>query len=476
MRIFIRISLVIICSAIMSQHLMADIKNNQAKTINNYSGIVKHSNNAARIDPGIALDKLTSPFYPSRATTGSKTKITSDMFDPPELCGSCHIKIFKQWKGSMHSNAWRDPIYRAVLKKASESTEGMVDKLCIGCHSPVGLVTGEASVSGENMSYVSKQGVHCSFCHNVSDTTGLGNGAFVLTPELHGRRLVFGPFKDAKSTFHDTAYSELHTKSEFCGQCHNVSHPFNQMPIERTYDEWKDSWYAGQNIQCQDCHMTIGPGVNKRAGTATPFSKKREQIYTHYFIGGNVMVPKMLGSALHSKQAEQLLQAAATIEILRKKSLREQQMETITVKVTNVGAGHKLPTGFPEGREMWIDFKITDAEGVLFYQLGKIENGLTEKNTKSFKVTLGDKDGNIVDLKLWEADRVLYDTRIPAKGYSLVDYQFMIPSGLKSPLTISADLNYWSFPQKIVNHLLGDKTITVPIITMVSTSIQLTVN
>lgn len=38
------------------------------------------------------------------------------------------------------------------------------------------------------------------------------------------------------------------------------------------------------NVQCQDCHMK--PAQAK----ATPFSKEREKIFTHYFVGGNMLV------------------------------------------------------------------------------------------------------------------------------------------------------------------------------------------
>jgi len=435
-------------------------------------GMVKHYNNADHVDPGTAIDKKTSPFFPSRATTGPKGKVTSDMFEQPEVCGGCHVDMYKQWKGSMHSNSWSDPIYRAALNMASKGTDGAVDNLCIGCHTPIGLVTGEATPKGDKMSKVADQGVQCEVCHNISDSNGVGNGAYILTPKLHGRKLKFGPFKDAQSPYHDTAYSELHTKSAFCGQCHNVSHPFNNLPVERTYDEWKDSWYAGQNITCQDCHMTPGPGVTKNPGKATPFSKDREQIYTHFFVGGNVLVPTLLGSKMHADLAEEMLRAAATIEIMPKKSLDTKGIQSVSVKVTNVGAGHKLPTGFPEGREMWIDLKITDANGKEVYRLGKIDHGHTEKGTKSFKVVLGDKDNNIVHLELWNADRVLYDTRIPAKGYSVVDYQFMVPEGTKGPLKITADLNYWSFPQNVLEELMGKDAPIVPITEMATTSVM----
>jgi len=438
-------------------------------------GIVEHHNNASHIDTGIAASHGTSPFFPSRASTGIIAKVTADMFEEPEVCGGCHVDMYKQWNGSMHSNAWVDPIYRAALNAASKGTNGKVDKLCIGCHSPIGLVTGKATPKGDKMSKIAKRGVQCDVCHNISSSTGIGNGSYVLTPKLHGRKLKFGPFKDAKSPYHDTAYSELHTSSAFCGQCHNVSHPFNNLPVERTYDEWKDSWYAGQNIQCQDCHMTPGPGVTKNPGKATPFSKEREQIYTHYFVGGNVLVPRMLGAEGHALKAEEMLRAAGKIEIMPKKYLTTKGIQTISVKVTNIGAGHKLPTGFPEGREMWVDFKIKDAEGKEIYRLGKIEHGHTEEGTRSFKVVLGDKDGNIVHLELWDADRVLYDTRIPAKGYSIVDFPFTIPEGTKGPLTVTADLNYWSFPQSVLDELMGKDAPVVPVTLMTTTTAMMDV-
>jgi len=312
------------------------------------------------------------------------------------------------------------------------------------------------------MSEVADRGVQCEVCHNISETNGIGNGAYVLTPKLNGRPLKFGSFKDSQSPYHDTAYSVLHTKSEFCGQCHDVSHPFNRLPIERTYTEWKDSVYAGQGVQCQDCHM------KPARGKATAFSKEREKIYSHYFVGGNAVVPKMLGSDLHSDMAVKQLQDCATVQITAPTAFEAGRSATVRIKVTNTGAGHKLPTGFPEGREMWLDFKVTDAKGNTVYRLGKVEHGKTEPETKSFKVVLGDKNGNVVDLELLEADRILHDTRIPAKGFSELDYTFFVEPGAKGPLTLTADLNYWSVSPEWIQRLMGDKAPKIPIIKMAS--------
>ncbi len=169
-------------------------------------GMVSHKHNAGVTDPGYAVSKAESPFYPSRASSKGQ-KITPDLFDQPEVCGGCHTEIYRQWNGSMHSFAWKDPIYRTALAKASKNTQGKVDKLCMGCHTPIGVLSGEASPSGKGMSEVADKGVSCEVCHNISETNGIGNGAYVLTPKLHGSHLKFGPFKDAKSPYHDTAYS-----------------------------------------------------------------------------------------------------------------------------------------------------------------------------------------------------------------------------------------------------------------------------
>ena len=426
-------------------------------------GVVPHKDNTQQFDPGVATKN--SPFFPSRASTAGR-KTMSDQFDSPEICGGCHVEIYAQWKGSMMANAWTDPIYRAVLNAVSKATGGKVDKFCMGCHTPVGVVTGEAKPSGEGMSEIAGRGVQCDVCHNISDSMGIGNGSYVLTPKLHGRPLKFGPFKDAISPFHDTAFSPLHAKSEFCGQCHNVTHPFNLLPIERTYDEWRDSPYAGMNVQCQDCHMKPAPG------RATPFSREREQIHVHNIVGGNMLVPKMLGSEKHSKLAEEMLQSAAKVEIFAPSSLVAGAINKVRVRVTNVGAGHKLPTGFPEGREMWIDFRVMDGAGRTLYRLGEVRDGYTEDGTKSFKVVLGDKEGKVVDLNPMDADRILFDNRIPAKAYDDTEFSFLVPGDLQGKLQIVADLNYWSFPQGFLDQLMGKDAPTVPIAKMARASVR----
>lgn len=409
-------------------------------------GMVKHPDNTRHVDSGIA--SKADPFFPSRASTAGR-KLTPEHFELPELCGGCHLETYAQWKGSMHSNSWTDPVYRAALNLMSKASNGKIDKFCMGCHTPIGVVTGEATPSGKGMSAVADHGVQCEVCHNVSATSGIGNGSYVLTPKLHGRALKFGPLADAVSPVHDSAYSKLHTQSELCADCHNVTHPFNRLPIERTYTEWRDSSYSGEGVQCQDCHM------KPVRGRATPISKERENLHTHYFVGGNALVPRMLGSEKHAGLAEEMLQHAATLKITSPAAFDAGRRNQVKVRVTNVGAGHKLPTGFPEGREMWLDFRVVDARGSQIYRLGAIKSGHTERGTKSFKVVLGDRNGDVVDVNILDADRILYDTRIEPRGFREETFAFDVPVGASGPFKVIAELNYWSFSQELLNHLLG---------------------
>lgn len=429
-------------------------------------GILRPVSNRAEVDPMIALEG--APFFPSRAMTAGGD-LTPDMFTEPESCAECHTEIYEDWSHSIMGHSWTDPIYRALLKAASVATEGAVDNFCIGCHSPIGLVTGTADAVEGDLGGVVCQSVSCDSCHTMSSVTGAGNGSYVLEPVSFGRPVKYGPREDALSPFHDTTRSELHTKSEFCASCHNVTHPFNRLPVERTYDEWRDSPYNSKGISCMDCHMTPEPGIAMKPGRSAPDGKEREGVFAHTFAGANVTLHEYFGEEDSAARARKMLESAATIEFLDvPETLVPGKRVTVAMRVTNVGAGHKLPTGFPEGREVWIDFKVCDAEGNEIYRLGKIEHGRTEPGTRNFKATLGDAEGNIVDYKVWEAERVLSDTRLLPLGWADVDFTFPIPEDAIGPLELVADLNYTSFPQHILDALMGDEALESQIVLMTS--------
>jgi len=161
------------------------------------------------------------------------------------------------------------------------------------------------------------------------------------------------------------------------------------------------------------------------------------------------------------------------MELISVRNVRPGATATVVIRVHNSGAGHKLPTGFPEGREMWVDFRALDGQEKEFYRLGRIDGeGRLEEGTPSFKVVLGDDKGNIIDLEVWKASRILHDSRILPQGYADVRFYFQVPADLTGNLVIKADLCYHSFSQAFADLLLGKEAPKVPTVIMTTLSGQ----
>lgn len=382
-------------------------------------------------------------------------------FTEATVCSGCHVEIYDQWEGSMHFYALEDEFYKGMHALANEQTNGAIDAFCTSCHTPIGTFSGEVPpLEGPDISENSKDGVQCDFCHTVYDADGTGNASFVFKPSDTKR----GPFEDAVSPFHKTKYSELQTQSEFCGMCHDVSHPINNVPLESTYTEWKNSPYAEQGVQCQDCHMTPGPSVTKpNPGQAATMGPERPHIWTHQFVGGNATE---LADEDHQQLAIERLKSAASLSIETVPGASAGDPMQLQVTINNTGAGHYLPTGLTEVREMWLEISITDASGTELFQSGRVdEMGNLDPEVEIYNTTFEDADGNITHLP-WKATKVYSDKRVPPMGSLAQDYTVTLPPGAALPLTITAKLNYRTAPQAVVDELLGEASFRVPIIEM----------
>jgi hypothetical protein len=415
------------------------------------------------------IDEALTPLYsPHRAATSTGKVIPEHRFDDAKVCSGCHSDIYREWRSSMMSHSWDDPIYRALLSRASKASDGALDSFCTGCHTPTGLMTGQVtradnqSPPSVNNPETDLPGVDCESCHNISAISGIDNGSYVMN-DAGEKRVKYGPRQNAQSPYHETAFSPLHTESAMCATCHNVTHPLNGVPIERTYDEWYESPYRVAGISCQDCHMKPVKGKSAIMGP------ERSDRATHWFAGGNTTLLEHFGHTDNAKRARALLQSSATIELVdTPKRIQPGALAKITLKVTNTGAGHKLPTGFPEGREVWVDFQLKDGSGKTFYRSGAIKDGKTEPGTKNFMVRMGDKNGKKVEVEVWRITHIMSDNRILPKGHELVDYHIQIPNDIKGPVSISADVNYWPFSQAFADELLGKNALAVKVETITS--------
>jgi hypothetical protein len=417
-------------------------------------------------------------------------KVRIDQFIEPEVCEGCHSEIYEMWNGSMHSKAFVDPLWRAAtklfVKEAKTAGEILEMKACVKCHTPLGFrsysITSPES-DFDKVPELAAQGIFCNWCHNINEVKHLGDAGYEVEPGggEDDPSIMLGPFRDSDSDFHPTKYSELHTRSEFCGLCHNVSHAANRIPIETTYDEWKNSPYntgdSETSVMCQDCHMRQRPGVPSTGKTERPdnpgkacdYGPRRNHIWTHYFVGGNAIVTKLLGSDVHAQMAVERLQHAADLEIMKENVYRKNELSHMKIKVINSGAGHYLPTGLTEVRQMWLDVVISDARGRIILRSGSLdESGKIDKNAVLYHTVLGNEQGEPV-VNVAKADRVLFDYRIPPKGYVIERYAFTVPDDAVSPLNVKVTLKYRSASQELARTLLGEDAPEIPVIDMVST-------
>jgi hypothetical protein len=347
-------------------------------------------------------------------------EIGSDRFQPVTGCG-CHSALIDQWSTSMHAKAMTDPLYLLKRDKANAASDGALGVFCDSCHGPVAVMSGEYLDFG-NASEQSRQGVGCDFCHQVTGTgSPIGNTSQVV--EADGTKRA--QFDDSVSPAHETAYSAFHESAEFCGACHNVDHPADpSLHLEATYTEWKEGPYAAEGIVCQDCHMTPGPGVNKPyPGVAAGGGPQREHIYLMTFVGGNVG----LGDA---ELAEERLKAAIEIDMQVPEIVESRTSVPVEVTLTNVGAGHYVPTGLTEVREMWLEVVATSADG-----------SSEVIGERVFGTVLRDAEGNF-PVELWEAVAIESDDRIPPRESVTDTFEFTMPAS--EAVDISATLYYRS--------------------------------
>jgi hypothetical protein len=115
---------------------------------------------------------------------------------------------------------------------------------------------------------------------------------------------------------------------------------------------------------------------------------------------------------------------------------------------------------------MWLDVKITDAAGKTLLRSGEVDKkGDIDKDAVVYHTKLGDEKGDLLNVVL--ADRILYDHRIPPKGYMIESYAFYTPDDAVSPLNVEVTLRYRSASQELARILLGEKAPEIPIINMV---------
>jgi hypothetical protein len=315
-----------------------------------------------------------------------------------------------------------------------------------------------------------------------------------------------GPYVNPDSP-HDFYYAPFSQDASLCGTCHDVSNPvfsrdssgryvpnaFNtaapdfdptsMLPVERTFSEWSVSAYNtaagvyapqfGGNLDtvrtCQDCHMRDATGKGCKRGSAPT----RDDLAIHDLTGGNTFVPELIkdsyagsvnAEALDSGivRARRMLQLAATVDL---SVVPQSSGFDATVTVTNE-TGHKLPSGYPEGRRIWLNLRAYNSSDSLVYESGAYDTATAvlvhDADVKIYEIKpgisptlapiVGETAGPSFHFVL--NDTVYKDNRIPPRGFTNAAFD-----SIQSPPVAHsyADGQYWD----VTNYTLPGATARV---------------
>lgn len=389
----------------------------------------------------------------------------TNALQPASECNKCHAFANEgeladepfvtpvAWQGTMMGSSARDPVFWAGVAIAHQDEPGATAD-CVRCHAPRAFVGGrEAAISIDELLPDDLSGVDCELCHRmIADAeAAVGNARYTIDDVLGAdgdvpKRGPWDYLAGAKPK-HGYAVDEGYlASSRMCGACHDVTTaqtrldaagqslgvPFNE---QRTYSEWLASAFAvaGPDFKsCQDCHM---PAVANVAGCAE-FDAQGDRHATggrrHDLAGANRRMVELLkqvyGDAgekavadvffdIALESVDRTLAEAATLEVSGPAEVDlELGIAGLAVTVTN-NTGHKLPTGYSEGRVMWLE--VTGRYGgQVVYSSGRwiegqgLEGDPQQRTYEAHAVEHASQEAfHLLRNNTW-----LVDSRIPPKG------------------------------------------------------------
>lgn len=431
----------------------------------------------------------------SRAAPTEPESLTHPLASSGTECGMCHAFANPAshadapnhspivWQGSAMAHSARDPVFWAALALAGQDhPEETID--CVRCHVPNAFLSGRGDVqTPDALDPADLDGIGCDLCHRmVADPdVPLGNARYTLDDtDTNGTVAKAGPWSYELASPNHPWREDLDflPSSDHCGVCHDVTTArprldddgtviaagFNE---QRTYSEWANSAYAREGADaatCQECHM---PAVSDVAGCAA-FSESGELHATggrrHDLAGAHqdltLLMRQRYGSAGSNEiddafydatlAAQQEISARAlrlTVDAPAEFGGPDSPNLSLTVTLENL-SGHKLPTGYSEGRVMWIEVDgLVDGVSVVGsgrWQDGEIEADPQVRRYEGIAERLSDGRQNHLLLN----DHWRLDTRLPPKGLTpaldtdpVTDRYALTPEGTWSSVdTVTFDL------------------------------------
>lgn len=171
----------------------------------------------------------------------------------PEACGTCHPTQLADWKTALHSRAMGPGVAGQLVEMIRSEPDSAV--VCYTCHAPLAeqapLVRQDERIA-KNPVYdpaLHERGVVCAACH-VRRHERFG------PPKRDGS--LPSPAPRESLPHNGVTRSPAFLRSEFCQGCHQFApdgYALNGKLLENTYQEWEQSRFARDGVQCQDCHM-----------------------------------------------------------------------------------------------------------------------------------------------------------------------------------------------------------------------------
>lgn len=146
------------------------------------------------------------------------------------------------------------------------------------------------------------------------------------------------------------------------------------------------------------------------------------------------------------------------------------QEVVINVAVANSGAGHKLPTGSADLRQMWlavdtqvggrvIPITATPAAGSDAFDVagrGKFDSEILgadiPKGSRVYRTVFLDAR-NQQTLQSYEATRIVFDNRLEPSETRKETYRFVVPATASGKIVLRAGVNYLSYPSSFAARL-----------------------
>jgi len=417
---------------------------------------------------------------------------TASDFGSPQECRQCHQRQYDEWIMSMHAYGQVSPVAFELNAKVQEDSKGKVGVFCFKCHAPVSIAIGEdAIMPNDKRAPIGVLGVQCDSCHTIGKDHGLVSGDFPLEPG----RTKFGPFgagsngdsKPVRNSFHKSLDFNYLKTSEFCGSCHDVVTP-KGLRVEETFAEWKDSIYAKKGITCQECHMRTIPGkpgqkkVMGPAAIMVGVDLPERLLSNHSMIGVDYHLVDFFPYPDNPAETEgiqreymqevyELHKGSAQMKVEAPTSVTTGSEFQVAVHVTNVGAGHHLPSGFTVERQLWIEIIVKDADGKLLFVSGDLDGNYDLRNRCSQEVKLEaapldeylvnfqsemirvNPDGIEEDVFLTSQANKFVKKGIPPLETRSVLYPITVPPDAKGPLKVDVRLRFRNLSPLIFDRL-----------------------